>query len=158
MSWQDEWEQHKAAAQRKSGAGTGGAQPDESGTRLAGADGPPDSWSSRGKLKSSKAAWSKAGSDTGALAGNVRKSLATLAEKQTGSISGVRTAAAQRKVYQSWKRYLEDVSKRCQAIEARMEKAGNDGYKTDEDINAAFAAMKKEYQDTDALGGAQKGR
>ena len=157
MSWQDEWEQHKAASQQKSATGAGDSPPGETGTRLAGADGQ-ENWSSKGKLKSSKSAWSKAGSDTGGLATNIKKSLSTLAEKQPGAISGVQTAASQRKVYQSWKRYLEDVSKRCQAIEARMEKAGNDGYKTDEDINAAFAAMKKDYQDTDALGGAKRGQ
>ncbi|MGK5628055.1 hypothetical protein [Streptomyces sp. URMC 123] len=132
----------------------------DSSMKLAGAPGSGGGGGGAGGVKSSKAAWTKAGSDVGLLAGTVKKSLTGVDGKQQGlgAASGVQSAAAQRELYASWKRYLEGVTGKCDAIKERLEKAGNAQYKNDEAIKADFDALKNTYKDTPDVGGQDKGR
>ncbi|MEH0544131.1 hypothetical protein ACWGH3_29210 [Streptomyces sp. NPDC054884] len=155
MAW-DEWEQLKAvAAGRHSArmqlnhvlADQGGG-----GTSSAGAP--------SGKLRSDKAAWSKAGEGVGSLTKNINKALVELenGQKGLGKDSGCLTAVAQRDVYASWERYVKDVSGRCDALAGVFEKVGNDQVRTDEAIKAEIARLKVQYEDTPAVGGQAGGR
>ena len=103
-----------------------------------------------GKLRSDKAAWSKAGQTVGSLPENISKALAKLedGQKGLGKDSGCLTAAAQRDVYDSWERYVKDVSGRCGALAGLLEKTGNDQLKTDQAIKAEITELKVEYEDT----------
>ena len=115
-----------------------------------------------GGITSSKTAWTQAAEGIGALSKNIPKAMTELEREQPGSgpasgagstSSGVQSAAAQQDVYRSWKRYLQDVSERCSALQERLDKAGNDQYKTDQAIRGAFNRMADAYEDTPAVGG-----
>ncbi|WP_241518665.1 hypothetical protein [Streptomyces sp. CB03238] len=132
---------------------------------LAGADG--DGWGGgegSGGLKTSKAAWTKAGSGVGSLRGTIREGLTKLEDAQQGLGAGstgsgaLQSAAAQRELHTSWKRYMENVSGRCGAIQSLLEKVGSDQLKTDQAIESEFAKLGKSYEDTPAVGGQSRGR
>ncbi|MET7622343.1 hypothetical protein [Streptomyces sp. NPDC005408] len=91
---------------------------------------------------------------------SVSAALAKLEEGQTGlgTETGCLTAAAQGEVYDSWKRYAEDVSKRCGSLQKILEQVGHDLLMTDEAVKAEVDKLKVEYADTDAIGGQAKGR
>ncbi|GAA3186552.1 hypothetical protein GCM10010451_39850 [Streptomyces virens] len=74
MAW-EEWEQLKAAVAERHAAQMQLNQlpADQGGSSTGGVYGPPS-----GKLRSDKAAWSKAGEDVGALRENISKALARL--------------------------------------------------------------------------------
>ncbi|AQA14359.1 hypothetical protein HUF15_43125 [Streptomyces samsunensis] len=148
-----EWEQMKREA---SG---------ETGMSLASADNKPN-WGQggSGNLKSSKNAWTTAAGGVGKLRGDIKTALTKLEEEQTGlgagskSGGGIESAAAQRELYSSWKRYLNGVSGRCGAIQDRLERAGDHHYKNDEAIKGAFDGLDGLYKDTKPVGGESRGR
>ncbi|MDF3141214.1 MULTISPECIES: hypothetical protein [unclassified Streptomyces] len=156
MAW-DEWEQLKAAVAERHAAQMQLNQlpADQGGSSTSGVYGPPS-----GKLRSDRAAWSKAGKDVGALRGNIGKALAKLedGQKGLGDASGSLTAAAQRDVYDSWERYVKDVSRRCDALAGVFEKVGNDQMRTDEAVKAEIATLKVQFEDTPVVGGQAEGQ
>lgn len=91
----------------------------------------------------------------GSLSENISRALAQLADGQKGlgKYSGCLAAAAQQDVYDSWERYVKDVSGRCDALAGLFEKVGNDQVRTDEAIKAEIAELKVQYEDTPAVGG-----
>ncbi|RLL67964.1 hypothetical protein [Streptomyces sp. Z26] len=111
-----------------------------------------------GDLKSSRNAWTRAGGDVDSLRGNIKTALTGLEKDQTGIGAASRTgrtasAAAQRDVYASWKRYLGDVSARCGVLKDRLHKAGTDHYANEAATKGAFDRLDDAYGDTPALGG-----
>lgn len=149
-----------------------GASTDVS-TRLASADG----WSKGGDssgLRSDKKAWTAAASGVGTLKEIVKTALTELERGQKSpegfdplavipvigptAAPGSQCVAAQREVYRSWKRYLDDVSGRCAALKGRLEKAGQNHYKNDKAVQDAFEALEKRYEDTPQVGGQSRGR
>jgi len=116
--------------------------------------------SGAGRVKSRKAAWSRAAHGVGSLRGDISKALTGLeddqkglsAESGTGSGS-LESAAAQRALYRSWHRYLSDVSARCATLQGKLEKAGSDHTKNDDSTASSFTGLDKRYEDTDAVGG-----
>ncbi|MEU7040107.1 hypothetical protein AB0A77_03490 [Streptomyces varsoviensis] len=113
-------------------------------------------------LKSDRAAWSAAARGVGDIAGKVGKALGELEKGQkglgAGTGAGVLSAAAQRDLYASWKRYLGDVRGRCDALKEPLQKAGDAHFKNDKDTKSAFTAVGDKYKDTTAVGGQEKGR
>lgn len=152
VSWDEEW----AALKREAGEGRG--------LRLASADG--DAWQGgsdggSGDLKSKRSAWTTAGREVQSLRGDIKKALAKLEQDQQGlgtGGTGVQSAAAQQDVYRSWKRYLEALSGRCGAVQARMEKAGGELYGKDAAVKGSFSKLSQQYEDTPAVGGRQQGK
>ena len=61
-------------------------------------------------------------------------------------------------MHASWKRYLNDLTGRCKALQGRLEQAGNDHYKNDDATKAAFDGLNDRYKDTSAVGGHGRGR
>ncbi|MFE1172136.1 hypothetical protein [Streptomyces sp. NPDC058773] len=152
MSWDDEW----AALKREAAEGRG--------LQLASAGG--GSWQggsgdSSGGLKSKRSAWTTVGRDVQSLRGDIKKALTKLEEGQQGlgtGGSGVQSAAAQQDVHRSWKRYLEALSGRCGAVQARMEKAGGELYGNDAAVKGSFSKLSHQYKDTPAVGARQQGK
>ncbi|WP_081237601.1 hypothetical protein [Streptomyces viridosporus] len=155
MAW-GEWEQLKAAAAERHTTQTqlnqlpadqGGTS---SGDRGGGAD----------KLRSDKAAWTKAGEGVGSLRESLSKAWVKVESGQTGlgKGPGCLTAAAQQGVYDSWKRYVKDVGEVCDGLAGVLEKAGSDQLRTDEAIEAEIAKLKTEYYEDTPVGGQAKGR
>lgn len=139
MSFEAEWAQFKQDAAGR--------------TRLNSADGEPAGGAEG--LKSSKSAWRKAGESVGSLREGIGKALAKLDEGQKGlgEGDGCQTAAAQRAVLESWKRYAKDVSKRCGELRKAMEQTGHDLANVDEAIKEDVERLKGKYKDTPAVGG-----
>ncbi|MFI9724596.1 hypothetical protein ACIHFE_34075 [Streptomyces sp. NPDC052396] len=110
-------------------------------------------------MKSDRKAWSDAGTAVSRLRGNAKTALGGLEHGQKGASvkGGVLSAAAQREVYESWKRYLEAVSGRCGAIQEVLEKAGKMQHQNDGEISKEFDSMRGRYKDTPAIGG-QEGK
>ncbi|MGW2327141.1 hypothetical protein ACWC5C_15385 [Streptomyces sp. NPDC001700] len=153
VAFEEEWANFKQQASANAGM------------NLASADGPAG-WntSGKGRLKSKKSAWKMAGSSVGSLKSDVKKALAKLELEQKGleagtnTGGGVHSAAAERELYRSWKRYLDDVSGRCTTLQDLLEKAGDSFYKNDEAIRGAFSGLTERYKDTDPVGGENRGR
>ncbi|MFD7060378.1 hypothetical protein [Streptomyces sp. NPDC059906] len=140
MAW-EEWEQLKAAAaaERQSAHMQLNQLPGDRGGTGAGATyGPPS-----GRLRSDKAAWSRAGEGLGELRTNLGKALTKLEEAQTGLDKGsaILTAAAQQGVFDSWARRVKDIDEWCDGLAGVLEKTGNDQLRTDEAIKAEIAAL-----------------
>ncbi|AXK36707.1 hypothetical protein DVA86_33255 [Streptomyces armeniacus] len=111
-----------------------------------------------GDLKTSKNAWTRAAGDVDAMRGNIKTALTGLEKDQAGLGAGpgtgsIQSAAAQRDVYASWKRYLGDVSARCDTLQDRLNKAGTDHYANETATKGAFDQLKGRYEDTPAVGG-----
>ncbi|MFH7337893.1 hypothetical protein [Streptomyces sp. KHY 26] len=153
MSW-DEWEQLKADAATRSGsarmrlnhvpdAGSGGSS-----------GGGPD------PLKSDRKVWSTAGGDVTGLRTDVSTALGKLDHGQSGlgDGAGCESAAAQKELFESWKKYVGDVSGRCGKLGGLLERAGRDLSMTDGDVRDGLNKIKTEYQDTEAVGGQAKGK
>lgn len=127
MTFAEEW------AQLKSDAATR--------MNLASADG---DGGGGGEVKSSKAAWNKAAASVSGLRGNLKKATGKLDDGQTGlgatdnTVTGFVSGSAQIGVYQSWQRYLDLVGRECGEVAGKLQKAGNDQYKTDQAIEEAF--------------------
>lgn len=155
MAW-DEWEQLKAAAgERRSGHTELNQVADPSG-KTADTSGPAVNGKSQAELKSNKAAWTKAGHDTGLLRDDVKKALDELDGGQhgLGSTTGILTAEVQHEVYDSWHRYMTSVSKRCGRMADLLQQVGHDHLKTDDAVRAVIDRMKTDYRDTPPVGGA----
>ncbi|MGI5377905.1 hypothetical protein ACQEV2_27400 [Streptomyces sp. CA-251387] len=112
-----------------------------------------------GKVRSDKAAWSKAGKDVSDLRENTGKALTKLKDGQTGlgKDPGCLTAAAQQEVYDSWERRIRDITELCGGLAEVLEKTGNDQLRTDEAIKAEIAGLKVRSEDAPAAGSAGKG-
>lgn len=113
-----------------------------------------------GGLKSSQKAWNTAGQGVGSLRQTIGTALTKLEDGQTGigDTTGCLSAAAQKEVYDSWKKYAESVSERCGSLQGILEKVGRDVLTTDEAVNAEMNKLNAKYADTDAVGGQAKGR
>ncbi|MEY9487657.1 hypothetical protein RKD26_003451 [Streptomyces calvus] len=150
MAW-DEWEQLKAAAVERHTTQMQLNQlpADQGGTSSAG------SGAGAGKLRSDKAAWTKAGADVGSLREDLGKAWAKMESGQTGleKRTGCLTAVAQQDVYDSWKRYVKNVGEVCDGLADVMEMTGNDQLRTDEAIKAEIAKLKTEYYEAPPTGG-----
>lgn len=151
MAW-DEWEQLKAAvAERRTVQMQLNQLPaDPGGGGSSGVT---------GKVRSDRAAWSRAGKDVGDLRDNTAKALAKLKDGQTGlgKDPGCLTAAAQQDVYGSWERRIRDIRQLCGGLADVLEKTGNDQLRTDEAIKAEIAGLKVRSEDAPAAGSAGKG-
>lgn len=149
MAW-DEWDE------LKSNAAAGGSERMQL-NRAASEGGTPAGPASE-DLKSDKRAWVKAGEGVTGLKGGVGQALAKLADGQAGlgDTSGSRSAAAQKELYDSWKKYVGDVRARCDALGGLLQKAGHDLSKSDQAVKAELDRLKVQYADTEAVGGQTK--
>ncbi|MFC8080420.1 hypothetical protein ACFUN8_33380 [Streptomyces sp. NPDC057307] len=150
MGW-DEWEGLKADAEAR-----GGTQMQLNQTAPdPGGSGPSES------LKSDKKAWVTAGEGVTGLRADIGKALTTLENGQAGlgDTTGCQSAAAQKELYDSWKKYVGDVSSRCGELGGLLEKSGHDLEKSDQSVLADLDQLKVKYADTEAVGGqAPKGK
>lgn len=156
MAW-DEWEQLKTEA---AGRQSPGMRIDHlDGPGASGGEGGATS-SVTGGLKSTKAAWNKAGEGVGGLREGIGKALKRLEDGQAGlgSDAGCLCTGAQNDVYDSWVRYVKSVNERCGSIKDVLEKVGHDLLGTDEAVRSALAAIDTKYADTPAVGGQSAGR
>ncbi|MER5363272.1 hypothetical protein [Streptomyces sp. NPDC002785] len=103
-----------------------------------------------GGVRSSKAAWTRAGEGVGRLQGDIKKALTKLEQEQKGTEANceVLSAAAQQDVYESWSEYLTKVRGRCGALRNLLEKTGHDQFKNDDAIREAFNVLGERYEDT----------
>ncbi|MFD5451838.1 hypothetical protein [Streptomyces sp. NPDC127100] len=154
MAW-EEWERLKAAAAERQPAHMRLNQlpADQGGTGGGGTYGPPS-----GRLRSDKAAWSRAGEGLGEVQTNLGKALTKLGDSQTGLDEGSAflTAAAQKGVFDSWERRVKDLDEWCEGLAGVLEKTGNDQLRTDQAIEAEIAALSVGSKDASADHG--KGR
>ncbi|MBT2368070.1 hypothetical protein J7E88_22820 [Streptomyces sp. ISL-10] len=151
MAW-DEWEQIKAdVGNRQSEAMQINHVPVEPGPSVSAVT---------GGLASSKKAWLTAGDGVGSLRKSIGDALTKLETGQAGlgAQSGCQSAAAQKELYESWKRYGKDVSKRCGSLQKILEQVGHDLLMTDEAVKTEVDKLKAQYADTDAVGGQAKDR
>ncbi|KJY37661.1 hypothetical protein [Streptomyces katrae] len=151
MGW-DEWDRIKAGA---AGGGPVGMRLDH--VPAEPAAGPS---AVTGGLQSSKKAWTTAGEGVGSLRRSIGGALARLEDGQAGlgTTTGCLTAAAQKDVYESWKKYASSVSERCGSLQGVLERVGRDLLTTDEAVRAEMDGLDRRYADTDAVGGQAKGR
>lgn len=151
MAW-DEWEQIKAdVSDRQPVAMRLNQVPVEPGTGPSAVT---------GGLASSKKAWTTAGEGVGSLRRSVGTALTTLEGGQAGlgAITGCLTAAAQKDVYDSWKKYAESVRERCGSLQKILDQVGHDLLRTDSAVKGEMDKLKLTYADTDAVGGRAKDR
>jgi hypothetical protein len=153
MAW-EEWERLKAtAAERQSAHMQLNQLPADQGGTGGGTYGPPS-----GRLRSDKAAWSRAGEGLGEVQTDLGKALRKLGDAQTGLDEGSAflTAAAQKGVFESWERRVKDIDEWCEGLAGVLEKTGNDQLRTDQAIEAEIAALGVGAKDVSADHG--KGR
>ncbi|MFF1650029.1 hypothetical protein [Streptomyces sp. NPDC058240] len=151
MAW-DEWEQLKTDA-----AARGSAQM-QLNQYPADQGGGPAAGSASGDLKSDKKAWVKAGEGVKGLMDGIGKALTKLSEGQAGlgDTSGCQSAAAQKDLYGSWRKYVGDVSSRCDGLGGLLEGAGHDLSKSDQTVREELDKLQLKYEDTEAVGGQTK--
>ncbi|QHY96933.1 hypothetical protein SSPS47_17645 [Streptomyces sp. S4.7] len=145
MTW-DEWEGLKAeAAQGRSTRMRLNQRPADQG----GGGGPSED------LRSDKKAWVTAGEGVTGLKADIGKALTALENGQAGlgDTTGCRSAAAQKELYDSWKKYIGDVSGRCGELGGLLEKSGHDLAKSDQSVLTDLDRLKVKYADTEAVGG-----
>ncbi|WP_167153193.1 hypothetical protein [Streptomyces sp. MBT27] len=148
MAW-DEWDQLKADAVARGGAARMQVDGVPSGPNAsAGSE-------VTGGLKTTKAAWVKAGVGVGDQREGLGKALTALAEGQKGlgPTEGCLTAAAQDKVHDSWARYVRHLSEKCGTLQGILDQAGHDLLRTDKAVTAALERVRTTYQDTPPVGG-----
>ncbi|MFD0371480.1 hypothetical protein [Streptomyces sp. NPDC127114] len=111
-------------------------------------------------LKSSQKAWTTAGEGVGSVRGSIGTALTKLDEGQAGlgATTGCLSAAAQMDVYDSWKKYAENVGKRCGSLQGILQQVGRDVLTTDDAVKGEMDRLNRTYADTDAVGGQSKGR
>ncbi|CAL9428207.1 hypothetical protein [Streptomyces sp. enrichment culture] len=153
MSW-DEWEQLKTEAVERQSSRMRLNQVPASGPSGGEGGGP------SGDLRTRKQAWTRAGEGVKGLKTDISEGLRKLEAGQSGvaESAGCLSAAAQKDVYESWKAYVGKVSGRCGAVGGLLERAGSDLAMTDKAIEAEFAKVRAQYQDTEPVGGQAKGR
>ncbi|GAB2952820.1 hypothetical protein GCM10023080_009220 [Streptomyces pseudoechinosporeus] len=151
MAW-DEWEQLKAAAAERQTAHMQINQVEPSGASATS--------SVTGGLKSTKKAWVAAGEGVHSQREALDKALAQVSDGQKGlgGNTGCLTAAAQREVYGSWKRYAHSLGKKCDGLQQILEKTGHDLLITDASVKAELDKLSTEFKDTTAVGGRTGGR
>ncbi|WBO64424.1 hypothetical protein [Streptomyces camelliae] len=151
MSW-DEWEQLKADAAARGGSARMQLN------HLADPAGGGSSAVSSDRLKSDKKVWAKVGGDVKGLQDDIRKALGKLDDGQSGlgGGAGCESAAAQNELFHSWKKYVADVSGRCEGLGGLLERSGRDLSMSDADVRAELEKIKLKYQDTAAVGGQAK--
>lgn len=145
MAW-DEWEGLKAeAAQGSSTRMRLNRRPADEG----GGSGPSE------ELKSDKKAWVTAGEGVTGLRADIGKALTALENGQAGlgDTTGCQSAAAQKELYDSWKKYVGDVGGRCAELGGLLERSGHDLAKSDESVLTDLDRLKVAYADTEAVGG-----
>ncbi|MER7521143.1 hypothetical protein [Streptomyces sp. NPDC126499] len=145
MPW-DEWEQAKAeTAARQSSMRLNQVAPEQGGGYSE-------------DLKTDKRAWAKAGEGVSGLKDDVAKALSKLDSGQAGlgDTGGCQSAAAQKELYDSWKKYVGDVSGRCESLSRILQQSGHDLAKPDESVRQDLDAHAKRYADTAAVGGQAK--
>ncbi|MFJ3903416.1 hypothetical protein [Streptomyces sp. NPDC090025] len=143
MPW-DEWEQLKSEA----------AARQESSMRLNQVAAPDSGGGYSEDLKTDKRAWVKAGDDVSGLKEGITTALGKLDSAQAGlDAAGLQSGAAAKELYDSWKKYVGDVSARCTGLGGMLKQSGNDLAKSDEALRAEIDAHTKKYADTDAVGG-----
>ncbi|MFF7204564.1 hypothetical protein [Streptomyces sp. NPDC008141] len=150
MAW-DEWEQLKAgAAERGSTQMQLNQYPADPGGGPSGA--------ASESLKSEKKAWVTAGEGVKGLKDGIGKALTKLEGGQAGlgDTAGCQSAAAQKELYDSWKKYVGDVSSRCDALGGLLEQSGHDLSMTDQSLKGELDKLKMKYADTEAVGGQAK--
>jgi hypothetical protein len=149
MAW-DEWEQLKAEAAARSGSTHTQIN------HLADPDGGGGATSSvTGGLRSTKAAWTKAGDSVGGQRDGLGKALTALktGQRGLGETAGCLTAAAQRKVLTSWTHYAQGLDEKCGALQKVLDQTGHDLLLTDDAVRAALEQVDTTYKDTTAVGG-----
>ncbi|MCK8680567.1 MULTISPECIES: hypothetical protein [Streptomyces] len=111
-------------------------------------------------LKTDKKAWAEAGSGVIGLKEGIASSLTKLDSGQAGlgDTGGIASAAAQKELYASWKKYVGDVSGRCDALGGLLRRAGHDLAKTDESVKQELDAITARYGDTEPVGGGAKAK
>ncbi|MFF9691367.1 hypothetical protein [Streptomyces sp. NPDC014623] len=153
MAW-DEWEGLKAdAAVRGSAQMQLNQYPaDQGGGAPAGA--------ASEDLRSDKKAWVKAGEGVTGLKDGISKALTKLGDGQAGlgDADGCQSAAAQKELYDSWKKYVGDVSSRCDELGGLLERSGHDLSTSDETVRGELDKLKVKYEDTEAVGGQTKAK
>ncbi|MER6104184.1 hypothetical protein ABT115_18105 [Streptomyces sp. NPDC001832] len=151
MAW-DEWEQLKTDAVAR-----GSTQMQLNQYPADQGGGAPASAASE-DLKSDKKAWVKAGEGVKGLKDGIGKALAKLDDGQAGlgDTGGCQSAAAQKELYDSWKKYVRDVSSRCDELGGLLERSGHDLSKSDETIKEELDKLKLKYEDTETAGGQAK--
>ncbi|MFE9387535.1 hypothetical protein ACFYMO_30595 [Streptomyces sp. NPDC007025] len=107
-----------------------------------------------GGLKSSRKAWTSAGEGVGKLRSGIRKAMKEFEAGQRGTgshgaIGGLECASAQRELHASWQVYVEAVSRRCGELGGKLEKAGNNQYKSDAEAEEAFREMRTKVEPPD---------
>ncbi|MCF6521767.1 hypothetical protein [Streptomyces sp. JJ36] len=113
----------------------------------------------RGGLSSDRKLWTGVSQGVESLRTNLKKAMTKLDEGQKGlgagdlAVTGFVSGAAQLSVYQSWDRYLDLVSRECGELTGKLEKAGNDHYKNDEEISAAFQQQRTKPEEPASGGG-----
>ncbi|MFC8566594.1 hypothetical protein ACFUIW_12630 [Streptomyces sp. NPDC057245] len=152
MAW-DEWEQLKADVAARGG-------PTKMQINQVADPGGNATSSVTDGLKSTKAAWNKAGEGVGGLREEIGRALTKLAEGQNGlgDDAGCLTVGAQQDVYGSWARYVKSVNERCGSLKEVLQKVGHDLLLTDEGVRAALGNIDMKYADTPAIGGQDSGR
>lgn len=145
MAW-DEWEGLKADAEAR---GSTQMQLNQYPADPGGGGAPSES------LKSDKKAWVQAGEGVTGLKADIAKALTALENGQAGlgDTTGCQTAAAQKELYGSWKKYVGDVSARCGELGGLLERSGHDLAKSDQSVLADIDQLKVKYADTEAVGG-----
>ncbi|MEU5160570.1 hypothetical protein AB0G74_13305 [Streptomyces sp. NPDC020875] len=146
MAW-DEWEQIKAdvAGRNAPGMQLNGVPPDDSG---------PATSLVTGGVQSSRQAWLAAGEGIGSLRKNIGTASGKAETGQTGlgDTTGCLTAAAQQEVHASWKKYTEEVGRRCGSLQGILEQVGRDLLLTDEAVKAEVDRVRAEFADRDDAG------
>ncbi|WMX46710.1 hypothetical protein RGF97_20360 [Streptomyces roseicoloratus] len=99
-------------------------------------------------LKTDKRAWVKAGEGVTTPLTKLETGQAGLGDGQ-----GIQSAAAQKELYDSWKKCLGDAHGRCEALGGLLRKSGRDLTKTDDAVEQDMDALAKRYTDTEAVGG-----
>ncbi|MBM7436905.1 hypothetical protein [Streptomyces sp. HB132] len=109
-------------------------------------------------LKSDKKAWVKAGEGVTGLKDGIGTALTKLDAGQAGlgDTAGCLSAAAQKDLYESWKKYVGDVKSRCGELGGLLERAGHDLSTSDQSVTDELDKLKVKYEDTEAVGGRAK--
>nr|WP_179254415.1 hypothetical protein [Streptomyces sp. SID8378] len=118
----------------------------------------PSEGGASGDLKSNRKTWVRVGEGVTGLKDGVGKALTKLADGQTGlgDTSGSVSAAAQKELYDSWKKYVSDVRGRCGTLGGLLQKVGHDLSKTDQEALADLKKLQVKYEDTKPVGGESK--
>lgn len=100
----------------------------------------------------------KAGEGAKGLKGGIGKALTKLDDGQAGlgDTAGCQSASAQKELYDSWKKYVGDVSRRCDELGGLLERSGHDLSKSDEALKGELDRLKTKYEDTEPVGGQAK--